>query len=143
MVSANEVKGLQGWVIKRMGGFPVDTDRPQLNSVHHSVEVLKQGQEMLVIFPEGGIYNDRQIHPLKRGVALIALQAEADKSERRVKILPVGIRYSKPIPQWGTEVRVDIGMPLTVADYLGDSLRKSSQRLTQALKESLEQTYSS
>ncbi len=98
---------------------------------------------MLVIFPEGGIYNDRQIHPLKRGVALIALQAETDKSERKVKILPVGIRYSEPIPQWGTEVTVDIGSPLTVADYLGGSLRKSSQKLTLALKESLEQIYES
>lgn len=143
MVSANEVKGLQGWIIKRMGGFPVDTDRPQLNSVHHSVEVLKQGQEMLVIFPEGGIYNDREIHPLKRGVALIALQAETDKLERRVKILPVGIRYSNTIPQWGTKVTVDIGLPLTVADYLGSSLRKSSQKLTLALKESLEKIYGS
>lgn len=143
MVSANEVKGLQGWIIRSMGGFPVDTDRPQLNSVNHSIELLKQGEEMLVIFPEGGIYNDKQIHPLKRGVALIALQAETDKSERRVKILPVGIRYSEPIPRWGTEVTVDIGSPLTVADYLRGSLRKSSQKLTLALKESLEQIYES
>ena len=94
MVSANEVKGLQGWVIRRMGGFPVDTDRPQLKSVNHSIEVLKQSQEMLVIFPEGGIYHDRKIHSLKRGVALIALQAATDKTKRKVKILPVGISYS-------------------------------------------------
>lgn len=143
MVSANEVKGFQGWVIRRMGGFPVDTDRPQLCSVRHSIEVLKSDREMLVIFPEGGIFNDRVIHPLKRGVALIALQAETDKSDRRVKILPVGIRYSQSIPRWGTEVRVDIGSPLTVADYLSGSLRKSSQKLTIALKESLEKTYDS
>ena len=141
MVSANEVKGIQGWVIRRMGGFPVDTDRPRLDSVHHSVEVLKKGREMLVIFPEGGIFNDREIHPLKRGVALIALQAETDKYERRVKILPIGIRYSDPVPKWGTEVTVDIGSPLTVADYLSSSLRQSSQKLTLALEESLKEIY--
>jgi 1-acyl-sn-glycerol-3-phosphate acyltransferase len=141
MVSANEVKGLQGWVIRRMGGFPVNTERPQLNSIRHSIELLQQGQEMLVIFPEGGIYNDYQIHPLKRGVALIALQAETDKSNRRVKILPVGIRYSQPYPSWGTEVKVNIGSPLTVADYLNDSLRQSSQKLTLALQKSLEKLY--
>jgi len=141
MVSEDEVKGFQGWIINRMGGFPVNTNRPQLSSVHHSIELLKQGQEMLVIFPEGGIYYDRTIHPLKRGVASIALQAETDKSERRVKILPVGIRYSQPYPQWGTEVKVDIGSPLTVADYLGDSLRKSSQKLTIELLESLQKLY--
>ena len=143
MVSANEVKGIQGWIIRRMGGFPVDTDRPQLSSVRHSIEVLKQNQEMLVIFPEGGIFNDRQIHPLKRGVALIALEAETDKSERRVKILPVGIRYSEPVPTWGTEVTVDIGSPLTVADYVSSSLRKSSQKLTLDLEESLKEIYES
>ena len=143
MVSANEVKGFQGWIIRRMGGFPVDTERPQLSSVHHSVEILKQGKEMLVIFPEGGIFNDRQIHPLKRGVALIALQAATDKLERKVKILPVGIRYSDSIPKWKTDVTVDIGSPLAVADYLGDSLRKNSQKLTQALEASLKEIYES
>lgn len=141
MVSANEVKGFQGWVIRRMGGFPVNTERPQLSSVHHSIELLEQDQEMLVIFPEGGIFHDHKIHPLKRGVALIALQAETNKSKRRVKILPVGIRYSKPFPSWGTEVRVDIGSPLTVSDYLSNSLRKSSQELTIALQESLQKLY--
>jgi 1-acyl-sn-glycerol-3-phosphate acyltransferase len=141
MVSANEVKGIQGWVIRHMGGFPVDTERPQLNSVRHSIELLKSKQEMLVIFPEGGIFNDYQIHPLKRGVAAIALQAETDKSEIGVKILPVGIRYSQPYPTWGADVRVDIGVPITVKKYHGKSLRQSSQKLTTALQESLEQLY--
>jgi 1-acyl-sn-glycerol-3-phosphate acyltransferase len=143
MVSANEVKGIQGWVIRRMGGFPVDTERPQLNSVRHSIELLKLNQEMLVIFPEGGIFNDYQIHPLKRGVAAIALQAETDELDldRRVKILPVGIRYSQPYPTWGSNVRVDIGVPLTVKEYYGKSLRQSSQKLTAALQESLEKLY--
>jgi 1-acyl-sn-glycerol-3-phosphate acyltransferase len=141
MVSVNEVKGIQGWVIRHMGGFPVDTERPQLNSVRHSIELLKSNQEMLVIFPEGGIFNDYQIHPLKRGVAAIALQAETDKLTRGVKILPVGIRYSQPYPTWGANVRVDIGVPLTVKEYYGKSLRQSSQKLTAALQESLEKLY--
>ncbi len=139
MVSANEVKGIQGWVIRRMGGFPVDTERPQLKSVRHSVELLKNEREMLVIFPEGGIFNDYQIHPLKRGVAAIALQAETDKS--KVKILPMGIRYSKPYPTWGTEIRVNIGSPLAVADYLDSSLRQGSLKLTSALEKSLKKLY--
>lgn len=142
MVSSNEVKGIQGWIIRRMGGFPVNTERPQTGSVRHSIELLKEKQEMLVIFPEGGIFNDNQIHPLKRGVASIALQAETDKLERKVKILPVAIRYSKPYPSWGTEVKVDIGSPLTVSDYLGNSLRQNSLKLTKALQKSLEQLYS-
>ena len=141
MVSANEVKGFQGWVIRRMGGFPVDTDRPQLSSVRHSVELLKQDESMLVIFPEGGIFNDYQIHPLKRGVATIALQARGDESQREVKILPITIRYSQPYPSWGTKVAVDIGKPLNVSEYEEKSLRQGSQKLTAALKASLQHMY--
>ena len=142
MVSSNEVKGIQGWIIRRMGGFPIDTDRPQLNSVRHSVELLKSSPEMLVIFPEGGIFNDNQIHPLKRGVAAIALQAD-DGMAQSVKILPVAIRYSQPYPTWGTDVRVDIAAPIAARDFVGKSLRRSSQKLTTALQESLEELYES
>lgn len=141
MVSANEVKGFQGWVIRRMGGFPVDTERPQLSSIRHSIELLKQNKEMLVIFPEGNIFNDDKIHPLKRGVATIALQAGADRLDRQVKILPVAIRYSQRYPSWGTRVVVNIGTPLTVSEYSERSLRHSSQRLTAALQNSLKQIY--
>ena len=141
MVSANEVKGIQGWVIRRMGGFPVNTERPQLSSVQHSIELLQANQEMLVIFPEGGIFHDYQIHPLKRGVALIALQAASNQLKQKVKILPVSVRYSQPYPSWGTDVKVDIGAPLTVKEYLSTSLRQSSQKLTAALQESLQNLY--
>ena len=140
MVSENEVKGFQGWVIRRMGGFPVNTERPQLLSVRHSIKLLEAAQ-MLVIFPEGGIFNDNRIHPLKRGVASIALQTEADKFKGKVKILPVVIRYSKPYPSWGTKVNVDIGSTLTVSEYRSDSPRQSSFKLTADLQQSLEKLY--
>jgi 1-acyl-sn-glycerol-3-phosphate acyltransferase len=141
MVSANEVKGIQGWIIRHMGGFPVNTERPQVNSVRYSIEILQSNREMLVIFPEGGIFNDYQIHPLKRGVAAIALQAEINEGGRGVKILPMSIRYSQPCPTWGSDIRVDIGSPLTVGEYAGKSLRQSSQKLTLALQGSLKKLY--
>lgn len=142
MVSANEVKGLQGWFVRRMGGFPVDTERPKIASVRHSIELLQEDDEMLVIFPEGGIFQDDQIHRLKRGVALIALEAETNQPHKNVKILPVSVRYSQPCPTWGTDVRVNIGSPLNVADYLSNSLRQSSQKLTIALHDSLQELHS-
>jgi 1-acyl-sn-glycerol-3-phosphate acyltransferase len=141
MVSANEVRGIQGWVVRRMGGFPVDTENPKISSVRHSIELLREDDEMLVIFPEGGIYRENFIQPLKRGVALIALEAETAKSDRHVKILPISIRYSQSIPTWGTDVKINIGKPLTVADYLSNSLRKSSRQLTADLQTSLEKLY--
>jgi 1-acyl-sn-glycerol-3-phosphate acyltransferase len=140
MVSVNEVKGLQGWFIRRMGGFPVDTERPRIGSVRHSIELLSE-EEMLVIFPEGGIFRDNQVHPLKRGVARIALDVAAEKPDNNVKILPISIKYSQPYPSWGSDVEIEIGSPIDVADYLSDSLRQSSQRLTTRLQVALQELH--
>ena len=138
MVSANEVKGIQGWFITRMGCFPVDTERPKASSLVHSLELL-QDNDMVVIFPEGGIFRDDKIHKLKRGAALIALEFQLEQSHKKVKILPITIKYSQPLPSWKTKIAVDIGAPLNASDYLENSLRKSSQKLTQALQTKLQE----
>lgn len=140
MVSADEVKGLQGWFIRRMGGFPVDTERPGISSLRHSVELLSE-EEMLVIFPEGNIFHENRIHPLKRGVASIALEVEAEQPGSGVKILPVSIKYSDLYPRWNTNVKINIGLPINVGDYFSDSLRQSSQKLTVALKAALQEIH--
>jgi 1-acyl-sn-glycerol-3-phosphate acyltransferase len=133
MVSAQEMKGCQGWLIRQLGGFPVDTERPGLDSLIHSVELLCQG-EMLVIFPEGGIFRDRQVHPLKRGIARIALEVESRQANSGLKILPVSVKYSDSYPHWGTDVTVKIGEPLKIEDYSSDSVKKSSELLTDDLE---------
>lgn len=136
MVSANEMKGIQGWIIRRMGGFEVNTDRPGMESLRHSFDLLCQG-EMVVIFPEGNIYRTDDVQPLKRGVAKIALEVETAKPEVKVKILPVTIKYSQAIPERGGSVSVKIRECLTVHNYQGKSLRESSFLLTADLAKSL------
>ena len=132
MVSSNEVKGLQGWFIRRMGGFPVDTQRPGMETLCHTVDLLRE-EEMIVIFPEGGIFRQPKVQNLKRGVALISLQVQSEHPANKVKVLPVSVRYSQTYPSWGTKVYVDIGSPLNVQDYVTKSLRQGSQKLTQEL----------
>ena len=132
MVSSNEVKGLQGWFIRRMGGFPVDTQRPGMETLCHTVDLLRE-EEMIVIFPEGGIFRQPKVQNLKRGVALISLQVQSEHPANKVKVLPVSVRYSQTYPSWGTKVYVDIGSPLDVKDYVTKSLRQGSQKLTQEL----------
>ena len=136
MVTSSEVIGVQGWFISRLGGFPIDVKHPASSSLEHSVEVLKQG-EMLVIFPEGGIFRDTQVHPLKRGVARIALEVQSQQPTSGIKILPVTIEYSQPLPSWGTNVQVKIGSPLDVATYDTTTIKRSSKQLTQDLESRL------
>ncbi|NEQ26833.1 MAG: 1-acyl-sn-glycerol-3-phosphate acyltransferase [Microcoleus sp. SIO2G3] len=133
MVSADEVSGLQGWFIRRLGGFPVDTKRPTIASLRHGVEVLQHG-EMLVIFPEGGIFRDGDVHPLKPGLARLAIQAEMSQPNLGVKIVPISLQYSDSYPRWGTTVKIQIDRPFQVADYCQGSAKQDAKRLTADLE---------
>ncbi|NEO29669.1 MAG: 1-acyl-sn-glycerol-3-phosphate acyltransferase [Symploca sp. SIO3C6] len=132
MVTVDECQGLQGWLIQCMGGFPVDANNPR-SSIRHSVEILGNG-EALVIFPEGGIFQDGQIHSLKPGMARIALQVESSQSGIGVQVLPISIRYSHFVPHWGCDAKIVIGEPLEVAKYTANSTKKGAQQLTDDLQ---------
>lgn len=136
MVSEDEVKGIQGWFIRRMGGFPVNTKHPGVGTIRHSVEILRNG-EALVIFPEGNIFRNGHVQPLKPGMARIALQAAASKSELDLKIVPISIHYSSPVPHWRCDATVTIGSPLNVASYCHKSMKKSAQQLTNDLQKAM------
>ncbi len=140
MVTSTEMTGIQGWFIHHLGGFPIDVKRPGLSSLEHSVALLKE-EEMLVIFPEGGIFRDNEVHPLKRGVARIALEVESEKPGSQIKILPVGVRYTQPYPSWGTDVTVTIGKPIEVAKYDSKRMKSSSEKLTDDLEDILTELY--
>jgi 1-acyl-sn-glycerol-3-phosphate acyltransferase len=142
MVMSSEMKGIQGWFIRHLGGFPVDIHHPHASSLGHSVELLKQG-EMLVMFPEGGIFRDHRVHPLKRGVARIALEVEAQQPKSGIKILPISIDYDQAIPRWGTNVTINISQPLDVASYQEAGMKKNSEKLTQDLENRLKYLYES
>jgi 1-acyl-sn-glycerol-3-phosphate acyltransferase len=136
MVSSNEMLGIQGWFVRHFGGFPVDTTRPAIAPLRHGVELLQAG-EVLVIFPEGNIFRELQVKPLKPGLARLAIQAEADCPGLSSKIVPMMIHYSQPFPHWGCDVSVHIGPPLEVANYCTGPVKKSAQQLTLDLEAAL------
>ncbi|MBD1830731.1 1-acyl-sn-glycerol-3-phosphate acyltransferase [Microcoleus vaginatus GB1-A2] len=136
MVTADEVKGVQGWFIRNLGGFPVDLKHPAIGSLRYGVELLLD-KEMLVIFPEGGIFQDGEVHPIKPGLARLAIQAELSKPGLGVKIVPMSIRYRPRIPQWGAHVKIAIGSPICVADYAKGGGKKEAPLLTAQLEKAL------
>jgi len=137
MVTADEVRGVQGWFIRQTGGFPVDTRRPGVSSLRHGIEILQQ-QEMLVIFPEGGIFRDGQVHPLKPGLARIALQAATLAPEAGIHVVPISLRYGHTIPHWRCGITIKIGTPLPVADYVDGPRKPMAAQLTQDLTTALQ-----
>ncbi|WP_017713216.1 lysophospholipid acyltransferase family protein [Prochlorothrix hollandica] len=135
MVSANEMRGLQGWSVGRLGGFPVDTDRPGRSSVRRGVELLRQ-QQMLAVFPEGNIFQDGRVHPLKAGPAYMALQA-ANAENRDVQIVPIALHYSCATVSRGCTVTVKIDKPLSTQSYDRRQLKQATQALTADLEQRL------
>jgi 1-acyl-sn-glycerol-3-phosphate acyltransferase len=137
MVTITECQGLQGWFVRRLGGFPVDPQRPSISTLRHTVELLQRG-EMLVIYPEGGIFRDREVHTLKPGIARLALTAESSYPGLGVKILPIGINYSDPYPHWGSDVSIHIGSAIKVADYAHGNVKQDAKCLTADLAKALQ-----
>ncbi|MGD1907221.1 MAG: lysophospholipid acyltransferase family protein [Leptolyngbyaceae cyanobacterium] len=139
MVTADEVTGIQGWFIRRLGGFPVNVREPSIASLRHGIDLLEQGS-MLVIFPEGGIFKDGQVHRLKPGLARLAVQAESIHRALGVKILPISLHYSDVKVGWRSNVDVAIGKPLEVASYMdqgSDRLKAAAKDLTADLATAL------
>ncbi|MDJ1179444.1 1-acyl-sn-glycerol-3-phosphate acyltransferase [Roseofilum sp. BLCC_M91] len=136
MVSANEMRGIQGWFIRRLGGFAINPQQPAISSLRHGLELLAH-REALVIFPEGNIYRDHQVHPLKPGLARLALQAQTNSPQNPIKILPINLTYDQPFPQKGCSVTINIGAPLEVAPYASGHLKTDAQQLTTDLFQAL------
>lgn len=133
MVMAREMQGIQGWLIRQLGGFPVNTERPGAGSLLHTVELLSKG-EMVVIFPEGGIFRESEVQRLKPGVARIALEVETNQPGSGIKILPINIQYTHLYPRWGTDVTINIGKPIDVAKYGQGNVKENTRQLTAGLK---------
>ncbi len=138
MVTSTECRGFQGWFVRRLGGFPVNSQRPSITTLRHTVELLKRG-EMLVIYPEGGIFRDREVHPLKPGIGRLALSAESSHPGLGVKIVPISFNYSHPYPNWGTDVSIRIAPAIKVSDYDRGCVKQDAKSLTDDLAHSLQQ----
>lgn len=136
MVSHNEMLGLQGLIIRHFGGFPVNTTRPGIAPFRTAVELLRQGQA-LVLFPEGNIFRNQKLREIRPGLARIALQAATAPPHPDVKIVPVAIEYLPPIPQWRASVTIRIGQPLAVATYTWQHSKQAADALIQDLTQAL------
>jgi len=112
-----------GWMIKRLGAFLVDRDKPQIATFKTVREVFKTDWP-LGIFPQGGIKENKKIENIEKGFAVIAKNAKAD-------IIPVSIcgfdGYSKkPRSQ---NVRIKIGTPISYQLPLDEIIYQWSKQI--------------
>ncbi|MGV3614463.1 MAG: lysophospholipid acyltransferase family protein [Fimbriimonas sp.] len=76
-------RGILGWIISSVGGFPVRRGESDTEAIRKAISVLENG-EALLLFPEGTRGDGTQILPVQRGVTMLAKRTNA-------WVVPVGI----------------------------------------------------
>ncbi|WP_158633544.1 lysophospholipid acyltransferase family protein [Tautonia sociabilis] len=139
LTSHDEVaRGVQGWFIRRLGAFPINTARPTPGALKHCREILQSGQA-LVIFPEGNIFRlaPGEVHPLKPGTAWLSLLVQNDLGEEPLTIVPIRLTYSDRFLRYRSRAEVEILPPIRVADYAELPRKEAIAALTADLQRAL------
>ena len=119
MVTKSEMRGIQGWFLKRLGCFSINQVSPSLSTLRYAIDLIKKG-EQLVVFPEGKINKYGRRLVLKEG--LYRLARLATKKTNSITIIPIGIAYSKVSPNFRSEFCLSMGQPIAINDYLNLSI---------------------
>jgi hypothetical protein len=80
------------WVLQVHGCFSINREANDLQAFKQGVEILRESEHPLAIFPEGDIYhhNDR-VKPFRDGAAAIAMSA-AKKGPRKIVVIPCALK---------------------------------------------------
>ncbi len=101
-------KRWQGWVLNRLGAFPVKRGQSDEEMMQTALTLLARG-EAVVIFPEGTRHREGPLHEPRRGVGRLALESGApvvpiaitgtENARRgwRVRPVKVSIRCGRPL----------------------------------------------
>ena len=130
MVTKSEMKGIQGWFLKRLGCFSINQLSPSLSALRYAIDLIEK-KEQLVVFPEGKINKYGKKLVLKEG--LYRLARLATKKSRSVIIVPIGIAYSKVPPDFRGEFCLSFGQPIAINDYLNFPIKKFNTFLNEKM----------
>ena len=126
MVTKSEMKGIQGWFLKRLGCFSINQLKPSLSVLRYAVNLIIKKRQ-LVVFPEGKINKYGKKISLKEG--LYRLAKLATKKTNSITIVPIGIAYSEISPRFGSRVALCFGDTITINDHLNLSINKFNDLL--------------
>ena len=119
MVTTPEMKGLQGWFLRRLGCFSINQESPSMFSLRYAVELIFS-KNQLVIFPEGKITKNGKKLDLKQG--LFRLAKLARKKGEPIKIVPIGIAYDNMRPKFRDRFAICIEKPFDLDDFSDASI---------------------
>ncbi len=130
MVTKSEMKGIQGWFLKRLGCFSINQLSPSLSALRYAIYLIEKG-EQLVVFPEGKINKYGKKLFLKQG--LYRLARLASKKTTTITVVPIGIAYSKVSPNFRSEFCLSFGKPISMNNSLNLSIDNFNKILNERM----------
>jgi len=130
MVTKSEMRGIQGWFLKRLGCFSINQLSPSLTALRYAINLIEEG-EQLVVFPEGKINKFGKKLVLKEG--LYRLARLATRKTKYITIIPIGIAYSKVPPKFRSEFCLSFGEPMAMNDYLNLPINEFNRILNEKM----------
>ncbi len=130
MVTKSEMRGIQGWFLKRLGCFSINQSSPSLSALRYAIELIEKG-EQLVVFPEGKINKYGKKLTLKEG--LYRLARLATKKKESIIIIPIGIAYSKVSPKFRSKFCLSFGQPIAMNDHLNSTIKDFNRILNEKM----------
>jgi len=130
MVTKSEMKGVQGWFLKRLGCFSINQLSPSLSALRYAVNLIAK-RKQLVVFPEGKINKHGKRLALKEG--LYRLARLATKKANSITIIPIGIAYSSISPRFRGKFCLCFGEPLFMNDNINLSIKEFNEILNKRM----------
>ena len=132
MVTKSEMKGIQGWFLKRLGCFSVNQLSPSLSTLRFAIELIEKG-EQLVVFPEGKINKLGKKLVIKEG--LFRLAKLATKKTDSITIIPIGIAYSNLSPKFRGQFCLSFGEPISMNENFNFTIKEFNNLLYERMLE--------
>ncbi len=131
MVTKSEMRGIQGWFLKRLGCFSINQKSPSLTILRYAIDLIVK-KKQLVVFPEGKInkYGNKVV--LKEG--LFRLARLAIKKTNFITIVPIGIAYSEASPKFRSKVSLCFGEPLIINNHINMSINEFNKILNEKMR---------
>ena len=132
MVTKSEMKGIQGWFLKRLGCFSINQLSPSFSALRYALHLIEKG-EQLVVFPEGKINKNGKKLILKEGIYRLARLAA--KKTKSIIIIPIGIAYNEVSPRFRGQFCLSFGKPILMDDFLKLTIKEFNKFLYEKMVE--------
>jgi len=122
--------------VKRIGTIPVDLYSSKRDAILKCQETVKAGRALITLHGRGRVMKDDPnpyVSRIRRGAAIVSYNLYKNDG-LKVPVTPV-VMFGTHLPLFfPTTIRVKIGEPMYVTDYLGDSFTETIEQFRAAIE---------